>query len=129
VVNARRVELEAREADQGHRLDKFLTRYIPGMGRHKATELCVQGRVRIDGRPAKKSALVHAGARITIELDEPESLAPEPELPLELRLERPELIVVNKPAGMPTAPLNTAQRGIARASRASCTAWTRRPRA
>jgi 23S rRNA pseudouridine1911/1915/1917 synthase len=51
------------------------------------------------------------GAKITLELDEPESLQPEPELSLDLRLERPDFVVVNKPAGMPTAPLDTRERG------------------
>lgn len=110
-MSARRVELEAREADNGNRLDKFLAQHVPGVGRHKAADLCNQGRARIDGQRAKKSALVHAGAKITLELDDPPSLQPEPELALELRLERPEFVVVNKPAGMPTAPLATRERG------------------
>ncbi|HEX2674743.1 MAG TPA: RluA family pseudouridine synthase, partial [Polyangiaceae bacterium] len=110
-MSARRVELEAHEADSGDRLDKFLARHVPGLGRHQAAELCSQGRARIDGHRARKSALVHAGAKITIELDDPESLQPEPELALDLRLERPEFVVVNKPAGMPTAPLDTRERG------------------
>ena len=110
-MNARRLELEAREGDGESRLDKFISQNIPGIGRHKAAELCQSGRVRIDGRRAKKSALLHVGAKITVELDEPEALEPEPELPLDLRLERAELVVVNKPAGMPTAPLTTAERG------------------
>ncbi|HYQ45737.1 MAG TPA: pseudouridine synthase [Polyangiaceae bacterium] len=111
MVNARRFELSAREADQGSRLDKFLVQYLPGVGRHKAAELCARGLVRIDGRLAKKSALLHAGAKISVELTEPEALEPEPELPLDLRLERPEFVVVNKPAGMPTAPLDTSEHG------------------
>jgi len=111
VVNARRIELIAREADSGHRLDKFLTQHVAGVGRHKAAELCAAGRVRIDGQRAKKSSLVAPGTTITVELDEPESLTPEPELPLEVRLERAELVIVNKPAGMPTAPLATDERG------------------
>jgi len=111
VVNTRRLELEASAADDQSRLDKFLSQHVPGIGRHKAGELCARGLVRVDGRLAKKSLLLRAGAQITLELDEPESLAAEPELPLDLRLERPEFVVVNKPAGMPTAPLNTAQRG------------------
>ena len=110
-MNARLYELEAREADAGNRLDKFLSQRIAGVGRHKAAELCAQGRVRIDGQRAKKSALVSAGAKITVELDELGSLEPEPGLPLAVRLERPELVIVNKPAGMPTAPLATAERG------------------
>ena len=110
-MNARRFQLEAREADDGSRLDKFLVQYVPGVGRHKAGELCAQGSVRIDGRLAKKSALLHAGAQVSVELSEPESLEPEPELPLDLRLERPEFVIVNKRAGMPTAPLDTSERG------------------
>jgi len=110
-VTARRFELEARAADSGNRLDKFLTQQIPGVGRHKAAELCAQGQVRIDGQRAKKSTLLQVGARITVELDEPASLEPEPELPLDLRLSRTEFVVVNKPAGMPTAPLSTTERG------------------
>jgi 23S rRNA pseudouridine1911/1915/1917 synthase len=96
-VSARRIELMAREADGNSRLDKFLTQQIAGLGRHEAAQLCESGRVRVDGRRAKKSALVNTGATITVELDEPETLEPEPELPLELRLERAELVVVNKP--------------------------------
>jgi len=111
VVSARRIELEALKADESSRLDRFLTRHVAGIGRHKAAELCESGRVRVDGRRAKKSTLLSAGAKITVELDEPESLAPEPELPLDLRLERAQLVVVNKPAGMPTAPLATSERG------------------
>jgi 23S rRNA pseudouridine1911/1915/1917 synthase len=111
VVSARRIDLEAREADSGNRLDKFLSQQVAEIGRHKAAELCALGRVRIDGQRAKKSALLHAGAKVTVELEEPESLEPEPELPLDLRLERAELVVVNKPPGMPTAPLGTRERG------------------
>lgn len=110
-MSARRIELVPREADGNGRLDKFLTQQIAGLGRHQAAELCESGRVRIDGRRAKKSSLVTAGTKITVELDDPESLEPEPELALDLRLERAELVVVNKPAGMPTAPLVTSERG------------------
>lgn len=111
MVSAQRFELVACETDSGIRLDKFLTQHVPGIGRLRAAELCVLGHVRIDGQRAKKSALLRSGAQVTVELDEPESLDPEPELPLDLRLERAEFVVVNKPAGMPTAPLGTRERG------------------
>jgi len=110
-VSARQVELFAREEDNGQRLDKFLNRRIADLGRHQAAELCAAGHVRMDGRRAKKSALVSTGAKISVELGEPEFLAPEPELPLEVRFERAELVVVNKPAGMPSAPLKNSERG------------------
>jgi len=111
VVTARRIQLSALDADAGKRLDKFLGEHIPNLGRHKAAELCAQGQVRIEGRRAKKSELLRAGEAITVELDEPEALEPEPTLPLAVRLERAEFVVVNKPAGMPTAPLDNAERG------------------
>jgi len=110
-VSARRIELLTRDTDSGSRLDKFLSQHIAGVGRHKAAELCALGQVRIDGQRAKKSTPLRAGATVTVELDEPESLVPEPDLPLDLRLERAEFVIVNKPAGMPTAPLATRERG------------------
>ncbi|MET0795392.1 MAG: RluA family pseudouridine synthase [Polyangiaceae bacterium] len=110
-MSERRLELEARDGDNGHRLDKFLAEHLPGVGRYKAAELCANGQVRVDGRRAKKSALLATGAKVSVELDEPELLQGEPELALELRLERPEFVIVNKPAGMPSAPLDTRERG------------------
>lgn len=110
-MSARHIELEVRANDDGSRLDKFLAQYVPGVGRKKAAELCAAGRVRVDGLRARKSAVLPAGAKVRVELTEPTSLEPEPEVPLELRLERPAFVVVNKPAGMPTAPLDTAERG------------------
>ena len=110
-MSARRLQLEARAADNGHRLDKFLTEQVPGVGRQRAAEWCAAGRVRIDGRRAKKSSLLAFGARVTVELDEPETVPGEPELALELRLERPEFVIVNKPAGMPSAPLTLGETG------------------
>ncbi len=110
-MSARQVELEAHDADAGSRLDKFLAERIEGVGRQKAAALCEAGNVRIDGRRAKKSALVSAGAKVSVALDDPEFLAPEPDLELEVRLERPELVVLNKPSGMPSAPLATGERG------------------
>ena len=110
-MSPRRIELEARDTDGGNRLDKFLSQHVAGVGRHKASELCAAGRVRIDGQRAKKSSLLNVGAKVTVELDEPEALEAESELPLEVRLEREDLVVVNKPPGMPTAPLDTTERG------------------
>ena len=110
-MSPQHVELEARDADAGTRLDKFLAEHVPGVGRHKASELCAKGLVRVDGQRAKKSTLLTLGAKVTLELDELQALEPEPELALEVRLERDEFVVVNKPAGMPSAPLDTSERG------------------
>jgi 23S rRNA pseudouridine1911/1915/1917 synthase len=110
-VSVRQAEFVAQNADGGKRLDKFLNERIADLGRHQAAELCAAGHVRIEGKRAKKSALVTPGATVTVELDEPDFLAPEPDLPLEVRLERADLVVVNKAAGMPSAPLRNSERG------------------
>ena len=106
-----RLEFEARDADHGIRLDKFLSQHVSGVGRQRAAELCAAGQVRLDGRRAKKSALLVRGSKITVELAQHSAPAAEPDLPLEVRLERPQFVVVNKPAGMPTAPLQIDERG------------------
>ena len=66
-MSAQRIELVAGETDSGNRVDKFITRHVPGIGRFKAAELCALGHVRIDGQRAKKSSLLRAGAKITVE--------------------------------------------------------------
>jgi len=111
VTGTRRAELEAGAADQGKRLDRFLNEHIADLGRRKAADLCESGQVRINGQRARKSAVVSAGAQITVDFSEPEALEPESDAALDVRLERPEFVVVNKPAGMPTAPLSTNERG------------------
>jgi 23S rRNA pseudouridine1911/1915/1917 synthase len=93
------------------RLDKFLTEHVAGLGRLQAALLCQAGQVRIDGRRAKKSTLLSAGATISVELQDPAAFAGEPDLLPCVRLERPEFVVVNKPAGMASAPLDTSERG------------------
>jgi 23S rRNA pseudouridine1911/1915/1917 synthase len=92
------------------RLDKLLCERVPELGRKRAAELCERGLVRVDGRRAKKGSIVQPGSHVTLER-EPVQLAPEPELALDVRLELPELVIVAKPAGMPSAPLTLSERG------------------
>ncbi len=101
---------ELATSDHGLRLDQFVARAL-GVGRKRAQALCDAGQVRVDGRVGKKGQLL-AGATL-IELREPASESPEaePQLPLDVRLERPDLVVVAKPAGMPTVPLGAGERG------------------
>ena len=99
------------ESDAGKRLDQFLTERVLELGRKRAAELCALGHVRVDGKRAKKSTQLAAGATVTVELAEIGEVEAEPELPLAVRLERPELVLVSKPAGMPSAPLKLSERG------------------
>jgi len=110
-VNERTGAFTATSADAGKRLDQLLNERIPELGRKRAAELCSEGHVRVDGKRAKKATLITAGAQITVELNEIGQLAAEPALPLAVRLERADLVVVSKPAGMPSAPLKPSERG------------------
>jgi 23S rRNA pseudouridine1911/1915/1917 synthase len=67
--------------------------------------------VRVAGRIAKKGERARAGDRISIELAASDAAEPEPDVPLELRLERADLVVVNKPAGQPTAAVRGSTQG------------------
>jgi len=97
-------------ADRGLRLDQFVARALE-IGRKRAQSLCDDGRVRVDGRLGKKGQML-AGATLVEVRDVAERAPdPEPELPLDVRLEQPELVVVRKPAGMPTVPLAAGERG------------------
>jgi len=105
------------ESLDGERLDKALASLVPGLSRARAKDLTAEGVVRVDGRRAGKSAIVAAGQELTIEagthLDT--DVTPEPDADLAatlvIRLERPDLVVVEKPAGMPTAPVEPSDRG------------------
>jgi 23S rRNA pseudouridine1911/1915/1917 synthase len=77
--------------------------------RREAALLCAHGKVSLDGRRVAKGDRA-LGAELCIELESEEVLA-QPELAIEVRLERPDVVLVSKPAGMPTVPLQPEERG------------------
>ncbi len=95
----------------GERLDKLLVARVPGLGRRRAADLFRAGAVRVGARVANKGELAVAGTEIYVELGGDDVPEPEPELSLSVRLETPRLLVVDKPAGQPTAPLAPGERG------------------
>lgn len=107
------------EAEGGLRLDKVVTAAVPGLGRAGAKRLFEEGKVRVASagsersRRGQKGDVAAAGDVVEIELDPGagEGAVPDPEAPLALLLERPDLVVANKRAGQPTAPLNPGERG------------------
>lgn len=97
-------------SDRGLRLDQFVARALE-VGRKRAQALCDAGDVRVDGRVGKKGQILAGATSVEIRDFADESPEAEPELALDVRLERPELVVVSKPAGMPTVPLAPGERG------------------
>jgi 23S rRNA pseudouridine1911/1915/1917 synthase len=114
------VRISLTDADAGVRLDKLVVQKVPGLGRAGAKRLFAEGRVRVvaggdgRGRRAAKGDVAAAGDAIEIEIDEQASgaaAAPDPDAPLTIVLETPEVVVADKPAGQPTAPLAPGERG------------------
>lgn len=99
-VRTFRVPVEA----AGERLDRFLAA-SSGLTRARVQALIAAGHVRVEGLPRKASALLRGGEQITLTLPPPapSALQPEP-IPLEILYEDPDLLVLNKPAGLVAHP-------------------------
>jgi 23S rRNA pseudouridine1911/1915/1917 synthase len=102
-------------AATGARLDHFVARLI-GDSVHAARRLIVDGRVSLDGRAThdvKKGIHLAAGQDVIVELAGNPSVGvvPEPEAPLEVLFCDAQLVAVNKPAGIPSHPLRTGEKG------------------
>jgi 23S rRNA pseudouridine1911/1915/1917 synthase len=92
-------------AAAGERLDLFVARHVPGLSRAQAQRLIRAGEILVDGQPAKPRLVVRAGQEIAIHVPPPQPTGIIPQaLPLDIRYEDPDLIVVNKPAGMVVHP-------------------------
>jgi 23S rRNA pseudouridine1911/1915/1917 synthase len=99
----------------GQRLDKAAAKLATGLSVARLKRAIDEGHVRVDGRRRAKGAPVTAGETITIVREEvaaPDAPAvAEPEAPLTLRFQSKSVLVVDKPAGQPTAPLRAGERG------------------
>jgi 23S rRNA pseudouridine1911/1915/1917 synthase len=108
VTDSRSFTVQPEEA--GERLDRFLVRRCPELGRRAAASLIERGLVSVGGRRQSKGYTLRAGDEVRAPLDF--GFAPASEAaPLDLRLERADLVVVEKPAGQPTAPLAPGETG------------------
>jgi len=88
----------------GARLDKTLAELLR-RSRAFAQMTIGQGQVLLNGMPAKKSALLRGGDELACAFAEPTALAAKPEgIPLDVRYEDADLLVVNKPQGMVVHP-------------------------
>lgn len=95
------------------RLDKVIAG-VTGLGRAAVKRLFDEGRVKLGKRAAQKGELVPEGREVVLDMPEAPPPGPPPaapEIDLVVLLERRDLIVVNKPAGIPTAPLKPGETG------------------
>jgi 23S rRNA pseudouridine1911/1915/1917 synthase len=67
--------------------------------------------VHVGGKPARKSRRLESGEVVSILGEWGQAPLPEPGAPLDVRLERADLVIVNKPAGQPSVPLGGGDSG------------------
>lgn len=99
------LEFDVSPDEAGERMDKIVIRRVTGLGRRRARELFESGAVSADGKAATKGQTAVGGERVTVRLADVSAVTPEPEGPLTIRLERPDLVVISKPAGQACHPL------------------------
>jgi 23S rRNA pseudouridine1911/1915/1917 synthase len=91
--------------NDGVRLDRFLASVLGDQSRSQIQRLIKDGQVQVAGHAAKPNQPVKAGLSIAIHIPEPVDPAPQPEsLPLPIVYQDPDVIVVDKPAGMVVHP-------------------------
>lgn len=108
----RRFTIEARHANQ--RLDKVLVELLPELSRARVRTLLEEGQVRVNGRRMRKGDPLPEGAEIAVSgVLPPQDFSPIPDADaaLVLRFEDAHVVVLDKPAGMPTHPLRPDERG------------------
>ncbi len=98
-------EIELIAGAARERLDVFVARCVPGLSRSRARTLVDQGLVTVGGRLAKPSHRLTPGERVAVIVPPPEPAEARPEpIPLVIAYEDDDLLVVDKPAGMPVHP-------------------------
>lgn len=90
---------------EGIRIDAFLAETVEQLSRSAAQQLLEKGGITVNGKAVKKNYKTHDGDEITVELPEPEPVELLPEnIPLDIRYEDEDVVVINKPKGLVVHP-------------------------
>lgn len=96
----------------GERLDKVLADALPDLSRAQCQRLIREGQVTIGGERVKSSLVLRGGETVDVVIADPQvtELVADP-IPLDIRYEDDDLILVNKAAGMVVHPSAGHERG------------------
>jgi 23S rRNA pseudouridine1911/1915/1917 synthase len=99
------VRLLVQAEQEGRRLDKYVADMLTDLSRTYARQLIEDGHIRLNGRDARPSALVHAEDVVVVRrpVAQPTDLVAEA-IPLNIVYEDADVVVVDKPAGMVVHP-------------------------
>lgn len=106
-------ELHVPESLDGARLDKAVAQLLPDVSRARVKRAIELGAVRVNGKRLPKGGTVAKGDAVRIDVAqvaETPAVAT-PDAPLRVVLETEQVIVVDKPANQPTAPLRPGETG------------------
>ncbi len=104
--------LEVTDAHHGARLDHFVTAVVPERSRAQIQRLIREGHVLLNRKSVRASHAVHAGDVVDLQVPAAAPATPAPEaLPLDILHDDPDIVVVDKPAGMVVHPAAGHDRG------------------
>ena len=105
-MNRKILSFQIDPQEAGTRLDRCLSRLIPGSSRTYLQKLIADGRVTSEGTALTVSRYpVRAGMRVTVELPEPENTEPVAEpFDFPILYEDESMLVIAKPAGVVVHP-------------------------
>ena len=93
------------DEQDGVRLDAFLAAVLPGQSRSQLQRLIKDGCVAGPPSSVRPSTVVRRGQEYSVDIPAPAPAQPEPEpLPLRIVFEDPDIVVLDKPAGMVVHP-------------------------
>lgn len=100
--------IQLRPEHAGKRVEKVLLRSLPALRESFALMLLHRGKVLLDGRPLARGARLPRAGRLEVLAPDPRPgprpPVPNPRVPLVVRHEDPDVIVVDKPAGLAMHP-------------------------
>ncbi|MBD3169841.1 MAG: RluA family pseudouridine synthase [candidate division Zixibacteria bacterium] len=89
----------------GQRLDVFCSNQVEGVSRSRVKELIFQHRIRVNDNPVKPSYKVQESDIIDMFIPDPINIKTTPEdIPLDIRYQDDDLVIVNKAPGMVVHP-------------------------
>ena len=94
------------------RLDRAVARAF-GVSRGRAMDWIAEDRIRVDGRRALKGQPVGPGTQLSVRLPPADAPVPQPELSIRIVHADAQVVVSDKPAGMPSHPLKPGETGTA----------------
>lgn len=109
-MNGQRVELTLNVP--GERLDRALAAAMPDLSRAQWQRLIKEGQVTLAGEPVKASMRLEGGEQVVAVIPDAEETELVPEnIPLDVRYEDDDILLINKPAGMVVHPAAGHDRG------------------